>query len=270
MEPFFALSWAAVWAFLAPVVKTIAILLVGHLVVVLVRKLLDRSFARAKLDPSLIHFLTHAAVIVMYVIIGMMALSALGISTTGIVTALSAAAVAVSLALKDSLSNVAGGILLLFSPRFLTGDYIAAGGDEGTVLDVDLLHTSLLTPDSRQVSIPNGVLINHHITNYSRQPNRRVDITFSIAYEADAELAKKLILDTIAAHTLVTPEAGEPFVRIKEFADSSVNIVSRCWCKTPDYWTVYFDLMEQVRAAFDANGISIPYNQLDVHVKNDR
>ena len=107
------------------------------------------------------------------------------------------------------------------------------------------------------------------ITNYSRQSHRRVDITFSIAYESNADLAKKLILETINAHELVCSDVGEPFVRIREFAESSVNIVSRCWCKNTDYWTVYFDLMEQVRAAFDANGISIPYNQLDVHVKND-
>lgn len=269
MSFFSTFTWAAVWAVLAPVVKAAVILLVGHIIILAVRKLLDRSFAKTKLDPSLIHFLTRASVIVLYVILGIMVLTALGVSTTGVVAALSASAVAVSLALKDSLSNVAGGILLLVSPRFLTGDYIAAGGDEGTVLDVDLLHTTLRTPDSRQVSIPNGVLINHHITNYSRQSHRRVDITFSIAYESNADLAKKLILETINAHELVCSDVGEPFVRIREFAESSVNIVSRCWCKNTDYWTVYFDLMEQVRAAFDANGISIPYNQLDVHVKND-
>lgn len=202
----------------------------------------------------------------LYIFVVVAGLNSIGVSTSGIVAALSAGAVAVAVALKDSLSNVAGGILLLLSPRFATGDYIAAGGDEGTVLTVDLLHTTVLTFDKRQVSIPNGVLINSHITNYSREESRRVEVNFPISYEADMETAKRVASETIGNHPLVLTDP-EPFVRVGGYEDSSVKLVIRVWCKTEDYWTVYYDLMEQIRVAFDKNGIEIPFNQLDVHIK---
>ena len=180
--------------------------------------------------------------------------------------ALSAVAVAVSVALKDSLSNVAGGILLLISPRFVSGDYILAGGDEGTVERVDLLHTTMRTIDNKVVSIPNGVLINSHITNYTRESKRRVDITFSISYEADIENVKSIIRNVLKNHPLVLNEPDEPMVRVMKYSDSAVEVITRSWCNTPDYWTVYFDLMENVRGELERNGITIPYNQIDVHV----
>lgn len=260
------LTLEGIWDFIGPVIKMALILVIGHFITVYILKLVNRGFYKSQLDESLTKFLAKVIKIVLYILVVISALNAIGVSTSGIIAAFSAAAVAVAVALKDSLSNVAGGILLLISPRFSTGDYIAAGGDEGTVLSVDLLHTTVRTADRRQVSIPNGVLINSHITNYSREENRRVEICFPISYEADVEAAKSVARETILKHPLVLRDPA-PFVRVHSYEDSAVNLVTRVWCTTADYWTVYYDLVEQIRAAFDQHGIIVPYNQLDVHIK---
>lgn len=255
-----------IWTIARPLLKVGLILLVGHFITVYVVRMLRKMFTKGKMEVSLLNFLTKAINITLHVLVVLVALNSIGISTTGILAALSAAAVAVAVALKDSLSNVAGGILLLVSPSFVSGDYISAGGDEGTVERVDLLHTTVRTIDNKVVSIPNGVLINSHITNYTKESKRRVDITFSVPYEADVEMVKSLIVNIIKNHPLVLREPDEPMARVMKYSESSVDIITRSWCNTPDYWTVYFDLMEQVRSALEQNGIAIPYNQLDVHV----
>lgn len=263
------LNWEKVWSVVSPFIRPVLILAVGHIIIVCIIKLLDRALDRASPDRSLAKFLSKAANIVLHILIILSALSTAGISTGGIIATLSASALAVAVALKDSLSNVAGGILLLLSPRFATGDYIAANGDEGTVLGVDLLHTTLLTPDKKQVSIPNGILINEHITNYSREHERRVDIVFPISYDSDVKTAERVALETILKHPLTLTDTNEPFVRVHSYGDSAVNIITRTWCRTENYWDLYYDLTEQIRDAFEENGISIPYSQLDVHIKND-
>lgn len=262
-------TFASFWAVIAPLVKMAAILLIGHHLIVYLLKLTDRGFVKAELDPSLVKFLHKAIDIVLHIFVILSALSAIGVSTTGLVAAMSAAAVAIGVALKDSLSNVAGGILLLIAPRFSTGDFIEAGGDCGVVLNVDLLHTLIRTPDNRQVSIPNGVLVNSHIINYSRENHRRVDLNFPIPYEADVEKAKKIALETIEAHPLVLREPDVPFVRVGGYQESSVTLTCRCWSANENYWAVYFDLLEQVRAALMDEGIKIPFNQLDVRIKEN-
>lgn len=264
------IDWGEVLNFLFPFLKMAGILLVGYFLIRLVKKILTRAFQKSKLDASLVKYTIKAVTIALYVFVILAALDALGVSTGSVVAALSAGAVAVGIALKDSLSNVAGGLWLLFSPRFSTGDYIAAGGDEGTVVEVELLHTTLRTADAKIVSIPNGVLINSHIVNYTQNNQRRVDLEFPIPYEANVKLAKEIAYDTLAKHPLILMETAEPFVRVRSYGDSAVNLIARVWCKNEDYWTVYFDLVEDVREAFSQNGIQIPYNQLDVHIKNDK
>jgi len=261
---------ASIYIFLKPIIKALLILAIGHFAVVYIVRLIKKAFKRSNMDISLISFLIKAIQVVLYLLIVMAMLSSLGISTGGMLAALSAAGVAVAVALKDSLSNVAGGILLLISPRFATGDYIKTGGDEGTVQKVDLLHTNILTVDNRSVSIPNGVLINNHITNYTHENKRRVDITFSVSYDADTNAAKGIIKDTILNHPLTLKEPDEPLVRVSGYEDNGVNIATKTWCKTNDYWDVYFDLTEQVREALYSNGIEFPYNQIDIHIKEKR
>ncbi|MBQ9973166.1 MAG: mechanosensitive ion channel [Firmicutes bacterium] len=264
-----ATTLTALGVILSPVLKVLFILIVGLIVIKVVTKVLGKAFEKTKFDPSLIRFVLKAARIIMWIFVALSALDAIGVATTGIVAAMSAAAVGVAVALKDSLNNVAGGIILLFAPRFATGDYIAAGGDEGTVLAVDLLHTTIKTVDNKQVSIPNGLLLNSHIINYSHEPKRRVDITFTISYDADVEIAKKAALEVIKAHPYTMNDPAEPFVRIGGYGDSAVDLVTRTWTTNEHYWDLYFDLMEQIRVALDENNIEIPYNQLDVRIKNN-
>lgn len=248
--------------------KGVIILAVGFLICKYVCKLMEKALKKTKLDASLQKFLIKATSIVIYIIIILSALSAVGISTTGLLAALSASAVAVALALKDSLSNIAGGILLLISPRFATGDYIEENGEGGTVISVDLMHTTIITPDSRQVAIPNGVLINSQIINYSREETRRVDLTFPISYNADVEKAKQVAISVCKEHKKVLNGEKTPiFARVSGYNDSSVTLSVKVWSNTSDYWDVFFDLTEQIRETFKQNGIEIPFNQLDVNIK---
>ncbi len=252
------------------IIGTVLIVLVGWIAVGIITKILRNALTKAKtkLDISLINFFVTAANICLKLLIVLSALNNLGISTTGLIAAFSAAAVAISLALKDSLGNIASGIIILISRPFSTGDLIDAGGSLGTVARIDMIHTTLRTPDNRLIVIPNGQLMNMTITDYSKEPTRRLDLTFGISYDNDPEKAKAIIMDTVKAHPMSLNEP-EPFVRVSEHADSAVIITLRVWCETGNYWTLHFDLLEQVRAAFDKNGISIPYNQLDVHVVNN-
>lgn len=264
------MTFAKLWEYTAPFIKMLLILVIGHFLIVYLQRVVGRSLNKRKLDPSLIRF-THKSVnIVLHLFVIISALTAIGVSTTGLIAAFSAVAVGVSVALKDSLSNVAGGILLLLSPRFSTGDYICAGGDEGNVISVDLLHTTIRTIDSKQISIPNGVLINSHIINYSCEKKRRVDIVFPVSYEADVKRAKQLAMEVLKNHPLTLDEPEAPFVRVRSYGDSAVNLLTRVWCKTDDYWDVFFDLTENIREVFEESGICIPYNQLDVHIKDNK
>lgn len=259
-----------IWGYIAPFVKTLAIFVIGHFIIVYLVKLIKKAFNKSKLDESLIKYSLKAISIFLHIFIILAALDTIGVSTGGIIAAASAAVVAVGVALKDSLSNVAGGLWLLVSPRFQTGDYISAGGDEGIVTSIELMHTTLTSFDSKQISIPNGVLINSHITNYTKENKRRVDLTFPIPYEVDVKKAKEIALDTIKKHEKVLLDSDEPFVRVSGYGDSAVNLLTKSWCLTEDYWTVYYDLIENIRDAFEENGITIPYNKLDVHIKQEQ
>ena len=248
------------------VLGAVIIVVVGHFVIKLLISMLDKSFQRLKMDASLNNFLKKAISITLRVILILSVLAKLDISTTGLLAALSASAVAVALALKDSLGNLAGGIMILLTRTLYTGNYVEISGLSGTVMSIDMIHTTLLTPDNRQIVIPNGQIINQTIINYSKEEYRRMDLTFSICYEDDPELAKKIIIDTVNGHkfTMQTPEV--PFARVASYAESSVDIAVRTWCKTEDFWTLHFDLVEQIRVALEKEGISAPFKQLDVRV----
>lgn len=249
------------------VLGSVLIIALGWILAGVIRKIIAKALIKANLDTSFKKFLVKAVDIVLKVVIILSAISNMGISTTGLVAALSAAAIAVSLALKDSLGNIAGGILMMVARPFSTGDFIAVDGESGTVLKIDLIHTTLLTVDNRQVVIPNGQMVNMTVTDYSREDARRVDIDFPISYESDPEAAKAVVMSVIKNNSLAVNEPS-PFVRITDYADSSVTVTARVWCKTEDYWELKFQLLEEVRAKFKENGIEIPYNQLDVNIKN--
>ena len=251
-----------------PIIMALVILVAGLIVLFIVAKILKKALSRTTLDISLQKFFVKTLNIVGFVLILICALSTAGVSTTGLIAGFSAAGAAVALALKDSLSNIAGGIVLLITHPFVTGDYIEIGDYSGTVKEIDILQTTLLTPDNKTIVIPNGLLSSDEVVNYTKEPTRRVDLTVSVSYDNDIELAKKSVLKAAEGISLVLSDP-QPFVRVSEYSDSSVNLAVRVWCKTEDYWDVHFAMIEKMRESFEKDGIEIPYQRLDVNIVND-
>lgn len=191
-------------------------------------------------------------------------LAYLGIETSGIAALLASAGLGIGLAVQGSLSNVAGGVLILLTRPFRIGDFIETLGARGTVEDIGIIYTRVVTPDNKVISVPNGTLANSSITNYSLKDIRRVDLVFSISYGDDFNKARKVILKCVQANALILKDP-EPFVNIMTHNTSSIDMVCRVWVKTEDFWTVHFALLESVKAAFDKANITIPFPQVDVH-----
>ena len=185
---------------------------------------------------------------------------------SGLAAIVASAGVAIGLALQGSLSNFAGGFIILLLRPFKVGDYIQTGQFEGTVEQIGVFYTSLTTIDNKVVLIPNGSLSNGSLVNYSAKDTRRVDLVFAVSYESDILKVRGILKDIVQQHRLVL-DYPEPFVGLLEQADSSLNFAVRVWVNTPDYWTVYFDLLEEVKLRFDKEEISIPYTQIDLHLK---
>ena len=191
-----------------------------------------------------------------------------GIDTSAITALIASLGVCIGLAVNGAVSNIAGGVLILVTRPFRVDDFIEAQGVSGTVTDIYLVSTKVVTVDNKVVHIPNGSLINGNIINYSEKELRRVDLDFSIAYDADYNKAKEVLENILKAHELVLDDPA-PFVRMSKHAASSIDITARAWVKSDDYWTVNFDVLESVKAEFDKNNIEIPFEQLDVHVKQN-
>lgn len=246
---------------------TALIILGGVLLTLLITKIMRKAMAKSKLDPSLISFFVRAVRIVLYVLVLIAALTKLGVSTTGLIAFFSAAAAAVALALKDNISDVASGIIILFTRPFVTGDFIEFGNFKGTVLQIDIIHTKLLTYDDTNIIIPNSRITSNEINNYTNHPEMRVVVKVPVSYTANIDDVKSVLLSTAAKTALIlTDEAHTPQVRLEQYGDSSLDFTVRCWCNFPDYWTVYYSLTESLKKALDDNRIPIPYNQLDVHI----
>lgn len=254
--------------FIYPVIKIAFILIIGFVLANVSRTIIAKALAKSHFDISLVRFLGRTAKIAIIVVTLITALSALGISTTGLVAAVSAIAAAIALALQGSLSNIAGGIFILMTRPFKTGDFVDISGSSGTVKDIQLIHTVLLTTDNREIIMPNSNVVNSTVINYSNSEKRRVDLVFSIGYNDDARKAEDIIYSVAMSHKFTLTDPAEPFVRESAHSASSIDITARIWCKAEDYWTLHFDILEKVREEFVRNGISIPYNQLDVHLHN--
>ena len=250
------------------VIKLVAVIVAGLILAKVSSKLITKVLEKSNFDVSLIRFLARSAKITIIVLTIIIAIGLLGIPTTGLIAGISAVAAAVALALQGSLSNIAGGIFILMTRPFKTGDFVDISGSSGTVKDIQLIHTVLLTTDNKEIIMPNGVIVNNTVINYSNAEKRRVDLVFSIGYEDDARLAEDIIFRTAMAHTYTLTDPAEPFVRESAHSASAIEITARVWCLAENYWTLHFDLIEKVREEFTKNGISIPYNQLDVNIKN--
>lgn len=247
------------------VVGAIAIFVIGRIVVGIVVGIVRRLMQRAKVDPTLIKFLTALTKALLLVFVIVAAVNQLGVETTSFIAVLGAAGLAVGFALQGSLSNFASGVMLIIFRPFKVGDYVQAGGEAGSVEEVAIFTTVLKTPDNRKVIIPNGAITGGSITNFSAMENRRVDLVFGIGYGDDIKKAKETLERIVAEDDRILKDPA-PTVAVSELADSSVNFVVRPWVKTADYWAVYFDLTEKVKLTFDQQGISIPFPQRDVHM----
>lgn len=241
------------------------ILFIAFKVVNFIAKRLQRRLDKKNVDKTIANVTVKALKIVLKIMVFLLFLGYVGIETAGIGTIIGSVSVCIGLAVQGSLSNFAGGIVILVMRPFKLGDFIEAQGHSGTVTDIKMFYTYLNTPDNKVVMIPNGTLGNGDIINYSKEEERRVDLVFSVDYSTDLKLAKEIIEKEIENHQLILKDKGY-FVRLGEMAASSLNIKTRVWVKNADYWTVYFDLLENVKKKFDENNISVPFNQLDVHI----
>lgn len=251
--------------FLIHAAVAVAIFYVGRRIAKWIAGILEKQMRKAGLDEMLLRLAKNTAYYAMLAGVVLAAMDQLGLDTTSALAIFGAAGLAIGLALKDSLSNFAAGVLIALFQPFRLGHYIEAAGAAGTVTDVGMFSTILLTPDNRRVVLPNRLIYNDTIVNYSAEDTRRVDMVFGIAYEDDINKARELIEATMAADARVLKEPA-PQVAVSELADSSVNFVVRPWCTKEDYWNVRFAMMEQIKLSFDKNGISIPYPQQDVHM----
>ena len=239
-------------------------LIIGLWLINRVMKGLNQTLT-SRVDATLGQFVSSILSVVLKVVLLISVASMVGIETTSFIAVLGAAGLAVGLALQGSLANFAGGVLILLFKPFKVGDLIQAQGHTGTVKDIQIFNTILKTGDNRIVIIPNGALSNSSMININQETTRRVDFTFGISYNDDIDRARAALhfLANNDARVLANPS---PLVAVSELADSSVNFTMRVWVNTPDYWGVYFDMHELVKKEFDAQGISIPYPQQDLHV----
>lgn len=255
-------------AMLPKLIFAVIVLIVGIIVTKLVLFVMSKGLGKTKLDLTVTKFTTQVAKIVLYMLLITIVLSMLGIPSTSIITVIGTAGVAIGLALQTSLSNVAGGFLLMINKPFKIGDYIITNGVEGTVSQISILYTRLDSLTNQAIFIPNGMAVNATIVNNNGNKNRRLEMLFSISYEDDFAKAKELIEGLLNADKRIYHEMPRMIV-LKEHGASALVILVRAWCATDDYWDIYFDMNEKVRAAFIENGITIPFNQLDVHVKEE-
>lgn len=245
---------------------TIVVLFAACMVAMrVILRLVDKTFQKMEMEKGLRTFIHAALRVILWLITVCIVLDYVGVPMTSLVAVLSVLGLAVSLAIQGTLSNLAGGIQVLVSQPFKAGDYVEAGGVGGTVVEVGLAYTKLATPDNKVISVPNGQISGEKIINYTTAPNRRVELKFDADYCHPLEQVVNCIRQVVEAHPKVLADPA-PFVRTSAYKDSSIEYTVRVWCANPDYWDVYYDLVEQVKQAFDREGIQIPFGRLDVHI----
>ena len=264
----------AIWASLADKVTDLGmkllaagvVLLVGWILVRFAIRMIDRSKWFEKIDKSARSFIASLIHVLLYAVLFLTVAGILGIPLTSFVTLLASAGVAIGLAMQGALSNFVGGIMILLVHPFKVGDYIDTASESGTVEAISVFYTVLSTPDNKKITIPNGALTNAAIVNYSTAENRRVDLTLSVDYASDMEKVKGILLTLAENHEKVLQDPA-PVARLSQQGDSALVFALRVWCKSADYWDVFFDLNEGAKKRFDEEGISIPFPQVDVHMK---
>ena len=229
-------------------------------------KLMYRAMMRSKTDTGIITFICSLIRALFKIIVCITAVAQLGMNVSSIIAALGAAGLTIGLALKDSMSNIAGGAQIIFTKPFRVGEYIALDGVEGTVERIEIMFTTLKTFDNKEVVIPNSKVTASVIKNYSSTQTRQLGLNYCIGYDEDIASVKRLLSDLTDSSSMVR-KTPSPRIVVGKHGDSGITIEVKVWCKTEDYWTLYYDMQEKVKLAFDEAGIRVPFNQMDVHMK---
>lgn len=247
------------------VLMALVIFIVGKWVIKRLSAMLEKLMEKNTVDPAIRHFVGSLTYYGLLIFVCIAALGQLGVQTASFVAIIGAAGLAVGLALQGSLSNFAAGVLLLIFRPFKVGDFVEAAGTAGVIQSIQIFTTELHTGDNKKVIVPNGRIIGDNIINYSANDTRRIDLIFGIGYQDDIDAARRVLEEVLAADERILDDP-KPVIAVVALADSSVNFVCRPWVKSSDYWPVHFSVTEAVKKAFDANGISIPFPQRDVHL----
>lgn len=255
--------------FILQVALAFVFIIIGMKLIGWVRKILRKSLERNHADTGVMQFLDSLVKYGLYIVLALTILQRFGVQTTSIVAAIGSVGVAIGLALQGSLSNFAGGVIVLLLKPFKVGDYIVQGNLEGTVSEIQLFYTTLSTGDNRKIVIPNGQLADNSLINVTAADTRRLDIKVGISYNSDIKLAKEILLNLgLNDADVLQVEGKTPMAVVDQLGDSAVNMLLRVWTSTDQYWNVKFRLNEAIKVSFDEAGIEIPFNQLDVHVIN--
>lgn len=235
------------------------------LVKVLTRFIQNTKFIK-KLDSTAASFLNSFLSVALKVLLTVTAIAVMGVPMTTIVTVIGTAGLAIGLALQGSLSNIAGGFIIFFFKPFAVGDFISVGDKSGTVKDIGIFYTTLITIDNCKISVPNSLISGKELTDFSAMKTRRIDLNFGVAYDSDIDFLKKVLKD-VADNSDLVIDNPKPSAFLSEYGDSAISVTLRFWCKNSDYWDARADIQETVKKKFDENGISFPFPQLDVHIE---
>lgn len=257
------------YGFAFDLVIAIIILIIGRYVIKLLVKLINKIFIRANIEVSVQKFLKSLINVVLYIILIIIVCAQVGIETTSFIAVLGSIGLAIGLALQGSLSNFAGGVLILMLKPFKVGDYIknSSSGEEGTVNKIDLFYTNLITVDNLLIVVPNGTLANNIIVNSSAFDKRRMDIKFKVSYSSEIDKVKEIVLNMLRQNEKVLKDE-EIIVFVKDFEDSQITMEFRAWFLSVDFWDVKFAILGELKKLLDDNNIDITFNQLEVHIKN--
>ena len=248
------------------ILSAVVVFVVCYLILRVMMRLFTRILSRVNMDETLRKILLAVIKLILYFLLAMVVIDTLGVSVTSLLAAFSVVGLAASLAVQDSLSNLASGIMLLVTKPFKIGDYVEIDDVSGTVKMISLIHTRITTIDNKMIYVPNSKIIATKIVNYTQQEKRRVDLEISASYDAPIETVRQSLLEAVSAVGLFSDTPAPPFAAVLSFDESSIRYVVRAWVKTEQYWDAYFALLEQIKAAFDKNGVEMTYNHLNVHM----
>lgn len=246
-------------------IVTVLILLAGAIIIKIILRIVRRTLEKSSMDQVLYKFILKIINISLWIVLLLMILERFGFKVSSLLTVLAAAGAAIALALKDSLANVAGGIMIMVNKPFSQDDYVDINGNMGKVKDIDLFVTHLHTYDNKVITIPNGLINTSILINYTNENKRRVDCVFGIGYNDDISRVKEIMAGIAAASDLILNEP-EPVIGVASHQDNCILMDFKVWCETDDYWDVKYYLEETVKLAFDKEGITIPYPQMDIHI----